>query len=74
MPHPIPPIMSVISRIMARELYSRWVMMQMGMLLGFVTTYPFDVRYAPIATKFCIAANCRDGPKATPPKRRSHTN
>ena len=25
----------------------------------------FGVRYVPIATKFCIAAECRDGPVAT---------
>jgi len=38
-PHPIPPIMFVISCIMARELYRPWFIMQIGMILGFVTIY-----------------------------------
>ena len=39
MPHPIPPIMLVISCIMARELYRPWFIIQIGMILGFVTIY-----------------------------------
>ncbi len=46
-----------------RQTYSSGVLL----VLGARTHKPslIDIRYAPIATKFCIAAKCRDGTTLT---------